>query len=137
MAVPEAQADRSLVTGRTTHEIYVVEGGTRRWVPDLWTMNDLGLSPADLQILDDEALNWIPEDAPYESTVPAPRLEDGQVVEAENKVYRVSDGLLELIDTPRVLATEDGFREDKVVYLPGSLIRALMPEQVELGVAEA
>jgi hypothetical protein len=129
VAVPVEEAEQSVVTGRTTHEIYVVEGGRRRWVPDLWTMNDLGLSPSDLQILDDEALYWIPEDAPYPSTVPSPRLQDGEVVESENKVYKVVDGRLDLIDSPRVLSTEEDFRDDKVVYLPASLIRALLPEQ--------
>ena len=45
-----------LVTSRAGHQMFVIKDGCRRWVPDLWTMRDLGISPADLEVIDDEEL---------------------------------------------------------------------------------
>src|SRR4051794_23699526 len=83
---PVANGDGSLVTGRSGHHVYLIKNGRKRWVPDLWTMQTHGLSPERLQILSDEELGELPEDAPVNPSVPAPQLEEGLYVETETGV---------------------------------------------------
>lgn len=60
----------TLVTGRASHEIFVIRDGKRRWVPDAWAMNTEGLSPADLAIADDAELGEIPVGDELKSAIP-------------------------------------------------------------------
>ena len=120
-----AQQDGALITGRSSHEVYVIENGKRRWVPDAWTMQTKGLSPASLVMVDDAELDAIPLGDPLPSEVPPPKLENGAIVESESGVYRMDDGQLKKVLDPRRLMLIDGFKPESVTYLPDSLIRGL------------
>ena len=115
----------SLVTGRLSHEIFVIRAGVRCWVPDSWTMQAEGLSPADLQIVGDEALGAIDSGEPLACAIPAPKLAEDTVVETEHGVFRVCEGHLEKVVDPRLLVLDDLFEPDQVVFLPASLVRGL------------
>ncbi|MFB7797261.1 hypothetical protein [Isoptericola sp. NPDC056134] len=124
----EKYDDGTLVTGRSSHEVYVIQGGKRRWVPDSWTMANEGLSPADLVILEDEDLGEIAGDRPLESAVPLPNLEGCSVVETEDGVFEVKDGKLLKVLDPRALIVN--FRPPEgVTFLPASLCRGLYQNQ--------
>ncbi|MGW6930755.1 hypothetical protein ACWGE0_11875 [Lentzea sp. NPDC054927] len=125
---------RRLVTGDTSHQIYVVEDGERRWVPDLWTMHDHGLSPAELETISDDVLDAIPEGAELASTVPVPTFPEGKVVESENGAWEMRNGKLEPVYEPSSFAVSRGLVRDPetgvarttAVYLPMSLLRAAL-----------
>ncbi|MGO4856246.1 hypothetical protein [Arthrobacter sp. 2MCAF14] len=117
--------NRSLVTGRTSHQIYVLEDGKRRWIPDLWTMHAIGLSPADLVILDDDELEASELSDAIPSEVPTPELPEGGIIESENDVFIVQDGRLVIVDNPQTLLTGNGFDPSKVTWLPESVIRSM------------
>lgn len=114
--------DRTLVTGHVSHEIYVREGNTKRWVPDLWTMQAEGLSPADLEVLSDDDLEALENEDPIPSQVPTPRLTDGQYVESEVGVYRFEGTELVRILNPRAINISE---EDRAaaIFLPESVLR--------------
>jgi hypothetical protein len=127
-----ADEARRLVTGRQSHEIYVVEGNTKRYVPDLWTMQAEGLSPANLEVLDEEALHDLPSGTALRSQVPAPQLEDRMLVETENGLYVVRDGSLQRVGDISELLAQDGFDPNRaqVTYLPLALLRTLLSPAV-------
>jgi hypothetical protein len=114
----------ALVTGRASHEIFVIRDGKRRWVPDAWTMNAEGLSPADLVIADDAELGEIPVGDVLKVAIPAPRLDDGDLIETENGVFEAKNGQLHKILDPRELVVE-GKPPEHVTFLPASLCRRL------------
>jgi hypothetical protein len=121
--------DGALVTGRESHEIYLIEDGKRRWVPDLWTMQELGQTPADLQVVNDDDIEEVERGDSFESTVPTPTIEDGTIVESDLGVFRAVKGKLQLVANPSLLAAEEGWNADNqpdVTYLPGALIRPLI-----------
>ena len=116
--------DGALVTGRASHEIFVIRDGKRRWMPDAWTMNTEGFSPADLAIADDEELGEIPVGEALESTIPPPPLDDGGLIETEDGVFEVKNGQLHKVLDPRELVVGGKPPED-VTFLPASLCRRL------------
>ena len=129
--------DGTLITGALSHEIFVIESGKRRWVPDSWTMCEKGLSPSNLQIVRDDELEKIEEAGPLPSAMPSPQLTEGTVVESEHGVYRMHDGQLEPVLEPRSLASEGDARLEEVVFLPESLIRQLLPADLTEGIERA
>jgi hypothetical protein len=124
-----------LVTGNTSHQIYLIEDGERRWVPDLWTMYDHGLSPAELEIISDDVLVAIPEGAELAPTVPVLTIAEGTVVQSENGAWEMRNGKLAPVHEPGSFAVSRGLVRDPdigvarttAVYLPMSLVRAAMP----------
>jgi len=124
-----AGTGQRLLTGRNSHEIYLVEGESRRWVPDLWTMQSLGVSPSDLQVVEDDELANYKDGGQVRSTVPGPILEEGAFVESENAVYVMRGKRLRPIRNPRGLISQKDFDPEKVIYLPASLIRGLIEEE--------
>lgn len=127
--------DGALVTGRESHQVYLVENGKKRWVPDLWTMQTAGLSPEDLEVVADNEIADMELGDPVPSSVPAPGLEDGSLVETESGVYRVIDGSLRYVVSPQLLAAREGWGAENrpnVLHLPDSLVRSLVShEEVE------
>jgi hypothetical protein len=118
--------DGTLITGHSGHEIYIIDNGQRRWVPDAWTMQDLKLTPRNIKIVSDEVLDAIPETHPIESTLPAPRIPAGTLVETERAVFEVEETGLRYVNDPRLLTGVD--RPDRSsVFLPEALVRPLLP----------
>jgi hypothetical protein len=99
-------ADGALVTGRASHEIFVVRDGKRWWVPDAWILHAENLSPADLRILDDQELGDIPLGDVVDSAMPTPPLDDGDLVETDDYVFEVKGGKLHKILDPPELVVE-------------------------------
>lgn len=119
---------KKLVTGRTSHEIYVVDNGKKRWVPDLWTMRDAGLSPGELSVIEDGELESYEEGEPLPSTVPHPPIREGAYVESENMVYLMTGEGLQPIKNPRLLLSKSDFDPSRVISIPESVIRGLVKE---------
>lgn len=117
---------RRLITGRSSHEIYVVDDNILRWVPDLWTMRESGLSPQDLEIVEDTELEHFEQGSPLLPAVPPPPLREGDVVESENAVWLVREGKLEQITDPASVLAGESLDVSRVVYLPASIIRSLI-----------
>ncbi|SNS00358.1 hypothetical protein [Blastococcus mobilis] len=117
-----SDGDRALVTGHLSHQIYVQEGNTKRWVPDLWTMQAEGLSPADLQVLSEDELEALEEKDPIPSQVPPPRLSNGQYIETEVGVYKFEGGELVRILDPRSSNISEEARA-AAIFLPESVVR--------------
>jgi hypothetical protein len=117
-------SDGDLITDRSSHEIYVVEDGKRRWLPDAWTMHAMGLSPDQLKVLDDDALDDLPLGDPHPSQIPAPKLNEGTVVETANGVFEVINQRFIPVIDPFELTLREGFDAKSVVFLPPSIIRS-------------
>lgn len=126
-----AVVDNGLATGRQSHEIYLVQNGQRRWIPDLWTMQQLNLSPADLQIVDDDELTSLPQGDAIAATVPPPSLDGVAYVESDSGVFKVVNGRLQPMsrdEAALVAAQHDDTQAlvRSVVYLPMSVLRGLI-----------
>lgn len=121
-------ADGTLVTDHSNHQIFFVEQGKLRWVPDAWTMNAAGLSPADLVIAGDDELAEVEVGDPLATAIPSPALTDGSIVETESGVWRLESGQLMRILDPRELVTQKDFDPKSVNFLPDSLVRGLFPK---------
>src|SRR5687767_1343166 len=116
------ESDGALVTGRLSHEVFVIRDGKRHWIPDSWTMSTEELSPADLQVIDDDVLKAVPLGDDVPSSVPPPTLPPGTIIETENGCFRSEfDGLHRLFD-PRELVQDEAFDVASVTYLPASLV---------------
>jgi hypothetical protein len=95
-------------------------------------MRELGLSPTDLRILEDDELLDIPEGDPIPSTVPGPPLDDVTYVESEGGVYVVREGRLRPMtrDAARLVPAQRDFDKNAfkttVAYLPMSVLRGLI-----------
>jgi hypothetical protein len=120
----------TLITDRSSHEVYVVEDGKRRWVPDAWTMQERGLSPSSLLIVNNDELEGIALGSPLPSTLPPPSLQEGTVIESESGVYRMEGGRLQRVLDPRELASSQGFDRDGVAFLPDAMIRGLFADGI-------
>jgi hypothetical protein len=89
-------------------------------------MQDLKLTPKNIKIVSDEVLDAIPEMHPIESTLPAPRIPVGTLVEIERAVFEVEETGLHYVNDPRLLTDVD--RPDRsTVFLPEALVRPLLP----------
>src|SRR5262245_52968715 len=115
--------DGDLVTGQSGHEVYLIEEGKRRWVPDTWTMKVKDLRPSDLKIVPDDELLQIPKGDAIESEVPPFPIVHGKYYETSSGVFLAKDGKLAKILDPSSLGLTDGFDSRKVTYLPDSLVR--------------
>lgn len=114
----------TLVTDHSSHEIFVVADGKLRWVPDAWTMQVAGLSPADLVVAEDGELGSDDIGEPLPSAVPSIPLTEGMLIESESGVWRARDGLLDRITDPVELVVVEGVDPTEVVFLPDSVIRS-------------
>lgn len=117
--------DGTLITNHSDHEIYLVQEGRLRWVPDAWTMQSAGVSTADLVVTTDEELEELEMGEPLPSDVPAPSLTEGQIVETESGVWRMENQHLTRVLDPMELAVQEGFDPKSVAFLPDSIVRGL------------
>jgi hypothetical protein len=122
--------DGDLITGRSSHEIYLVEDGRRRWVPDSWTLNALGRDPSELRVISDADLLAIPKGDAIESEVPPAPIVDGEYYETESGVFVAKGGKLVRVLDPSRLKFVNGFDSTKVTYLPDSVVRRHHAKQI-------
>ncbi|WP_345515255.1 hypothetical protein [Phytohabitans houttuyneae] len=105
-----------------------MENGKRRWVPDAWTMQERGLSPSSLLIVDNDEMEGIPLGPSLPSTLPPPSLQEGAIVESESGVFQMEGGRLQRVLDPRELALSHGFDRESVAFLPDAIIRGLFAD---------
>lgn len=117
--------DGTLITDHSNHEIFLVQDGRLRWVPDSWTMHSAGLNPADLVVTTDEELNAFEVGEPLASAIPTPSFPQGQIVETESGVWKMEGQSLVRILDPRELVVQADFEPEGVVFLPDSIARGL------------
>src|SRR5262245_24475038 len=103
-----------LVTSRRSHQIYALEGGRRRWVPDLWTMREVGSTPAKLPDLEEASSRDMTDAEALPSSVPTPSLESLRCVESENATFEVRGGRLHQIteEEAQVIPPAAGFDKE-------------------------
>jgi hypothetical protein len=106
-------------------EIYLLEDGTRRWIPDALTFNELGLDWNDIDVVDDEELASIELADPVRTAIPPRTYPDGSFLTDDGEtVYVTHGGKLRLVPDAMTFV-ELGGRDKPVHTISSAEIRAL------------
>jgi hypothetical protein len=101
--------DGSLIKSPSGPEVYLIDGGKRRWIPDTATLLSRW-TWADIQYVSDADLNAIPLGLPYPSVLVTSQWPDGALVvgSGDPHVYVIKGGQRHWIPDPETFAA-DGY----------------------------
>jgi hypothetical protein len=113
----------------TGPEIYLLENGSRRWIPDALTFDSLGLDWNSVAVIDDEELDSIPVGDLVPTVIPAQQYPDGSFLTDDGEtVYVTKGGKLQLVPDMMTF-TELGGKERPVHSISSAELRALPVDQ--------
>lgn len=116
MAIHEVP-DKKLLRARGHAEVFMVEDGVRRHVPDPVVFEEQGFEWEEIDDVDVEEVNALPED---DEAVPMP---DGEVLQAEGDptVYVIDDGLKRPVPSPQAFQ-DMGLKWEHILQVPTSTL---------------
>lgn len=111
-------ANGTLIRGSDRPEVYLLEKGSRRWIPDPQTFNALGLNWSNIQVVASEDLSSYPDGDKITDTRKFP---DGLLYRADNspKVYVIDGGRRRWIPDPATFVANAFVWENINIVSPG------------------